>query len=251
MQRLHSRMLLVSALALSSVLAVPAQAGWGDALKTKASKVLKTEKPKPAAETGPITSRIQPPLTAERLAQFRRGLETEVAEREKAKKLLASLPTAEARQKCAQQLATSPEMQKISADWAASAADAKPEDQQKLMTRMSERMDSLITAKCGPDPGKYNAQRMEREALAKGSDTAALGDDLAYHAWKEWVTEFCSYLEKLEKQPDAKQQLAKIKDEGLRIPGSGTGIYFVYTASEAALLIERCPSLKPLLEATL
>jgi len=39
-------------------------------------------------------------------------------------------------------------------------------------------------------------------------------------------------------------------DEGLRIPGYGTGIYYVYTASEAKELIENCDSLMPLLEAT-
>jgi len=251
MKRMSPLVSLLATLTLLPLLAVPSHAGWGDAIKQKAAKALKAEKPKPAAELGPIKSAMTPEVTAARLASFQRGMQIEVAEREKAKKFLATLPTPEARQKCAQQLATSPEMQKISSDWAETAANAKPEDQQKHMQRMSERMDSLITGKCGPDPGKYNAQQMARDALAKGSDTAALGDDVAYHAWKEWVIEFCNYIEKLEKQPDAKQQLAKIKDEGLRIPGSGTGIYFVYTASEAALLLEQCPTLKPLIEATL
>lgn len=62
--------------------------------------------------------------------------------------------------------------------------------------------------------------------------------------------EFCKYLENLQKQSDAAQQIAKIKVEGLRVPGQGTGIFSVYTATEGKLLIESCDKLKPLIEAT-
>lgn len=242
---------LTALLVLPALLAAPAHAGWGDALKQKASKVLKTEKPKSAEETGPVKSRMSPEVTAEALARFQRGMEVEVAEREKAKKLLATLPKPEDRQKCSQQVAMSAEAQRIMEDYANAVSSAKPDDHMKHTTRMSERVDSLVTAKCGPDPAKFDPGRMEREALAKGSDTAALGDDDAYYRWKEWVIEFCRYLEKLQKQPDAKEQIAKMKDEGLRIPGHGSGIYWVYTASEATLLLDLCPKLKPLIEATL
>ena len=254
MKRLRPLDLLVSVLVLLSGLHAPAHAGWGDALKQKASKVLKTEKPKTAADAnaGPVTkSGMTPEVTAASLDRFQKGMETEVAEREKAKKILASLPSKEQRDKCAQQVAITPEAQKLVMDYAEGAANAKPEDQQQHIMRMTMRMDSMVTAKCGPDPGKYDANQMSRDALARGSDTAALGDDNAYHVWKEWVTEFCGYLEKLKKQPDGKDQLEKMKADGLRIPGSGTGIYFVYTASEATLLIERCDELKPLLLATI
>ena len=243
--------LALAALALLSSLGAPAHAGWGDALKQKASKVLKTEKPKPAAEAGPVTkSGMTPEVTAERLDRFQKGMEVEVAEMEKSKKILASLPDKATREKCAQQVAMSSEAQKLVMDFAEAAANAKPEDGQKHMERMTARMDSIVTGKCGPDPSKFDAHQMARDALAKGSDTAALGDDMAYRAWKEWVLEFCNYVEKLMKQPDGKEQVEKMKTEGLRIPGSGTGIFFVYTASEATLLLERCPKLKPLLEAT-
>jgi hypothetical protein len=243
--------LALVALALLASLAAPVHAGWGDALKQKASKVLKTEKPKPAAEAGPVTkSGMTPEVTAERLDRFQKGMEVEVAELEKAKKILASLPDKATRDKCMQQLAASPEAQKVMTDYALALSSAKPEDGQKVTQQMSEQLDALATSKCGPDPGKYDANRMSRDALAKGSDTAALGDDLAYRAWKEWALEFCNYTEKLLKQPDGKAQVDKMKTDGLRIPGSGTGIFFVYTASEATLLLERCPKLQPLLVAT-
>jgi len=237
-------------LLLLLVVPAPAHAGWGDKLKEKASKMLKPEKGKPAAETGPVQSRMQPAVTPESLDRFQHGMEVEAAERAKAQKLLASLPTREQREKCAQEVALSAEAQRIVQEYADAAENVRPEDAGKHTERMAQRLDSLVTAKCGPEPSKYDANQLARDAIARGSDTAALGGDDAYHVWKEWVSEFCNYLEKLQKQPDAKAQMAKMADEGLRIPGSGTGIFFVYTASEAQLLMERCPKLEPLLEAT-
>jgi hypothetical protein len=240
--------LLAVSLAIPS-LSTFAHAGWTDAAKKQAAKVTKPDKPKAATESGPVQSRMQPAVTAESMTRFQKGMETEIAEREKAKKLLASLPKKEVREKCAAEVAMSADAQKLVMDYAEEASNAKPEDAAKLQMRMSTRLDSMVTQMCGPDPGKYNASQMERDAVAAGSDAAALGDDYAYHAWKEWATEFCNYIEKLQKQPDAKDQLAKMKSDGLRIPGLG-GTYLVYSASEAALLLERCPTLKPLLAAT-
>src|SRR5262245_8064502 len=160
------RLALLSLFVLPTLLAAPSHAGWGDALKQKASKVLKTEKTPPASETGPVKSRMTPEVTAEALARFQRGMEVEVAEREKAKKFLATLPKPEDRQKCSQQMAMSSEAQKIVTEYAEAASAGKPEDGMKHMERMTQRMDSLVTAKCGPDPGKYDAGRMERDALA-------------------------------------------------------------------------------------
>jgi hypothetical protein len=251
MKRLLAPALLIATLALVPILAVPAHAGWGDAIKAKAAKALKAEKPKPATEAGPITSRIATEVTAERLARFQRGLETEVAERQKGMKFLATLRTPEAYGKCKSELAASKEVQDLTMTMVNLPENAKPEEMQRHMQKMGLAMDSMTTSKCGPDPSQYSAGQIARDAIGKGTDTAALGDGYEYDIWKEWIIEFCSYIEKLEKQSDAKQQLAKIQDEGLRIPGTSAGIYYVYTASEATLLIERCPALKPLLEATL
>ena len=121
------------------------------------------------------------------------------------------------------------------------------------MEDVGRETEKSLAAKCGPDPTTFNegwrAEKI-REALGKASDQFA-EDDYAYHTWKEWVLEFCNYIEKLKKEPDAAQKLAKIKDEGLRIPGQGTGIYYVYTASEANSLLENCDSLMPLIQATI
>jgi len=243
-------LLLVIMMALFA--ALPAGAGITDAVKKKAAKTLKGDKPTPATtEAGPIQSRMSPEVTAERLAQFQKGLELEVAEREKAGKFLASLKTQEAWDECKQKLMMTEEAQKIYLAVGDLPENATADDLQKVSAKVNAQMEALTLKHCGPDPSKFDAGRMTREAIGKGSDLAGLGDDLAYAAWKEWVLEFCNYLEKLKEQPDAEKQIAKIKGEGLRIPGDGRGVYWVFSASEAALLIERCDHLKPLIEATL
>ncbi len=251
MKRLTRFARLLGVLLALAACSVPAHAGLGDMLKQKAIKAVKGDKPKPAAvESGPIKSRMTPEVTAERLALFQKGMEIEQAEIEKGKKLLASLKTKEAYQECQQKAAASPEVQKIMMSIGNTPENATQDDMQKIVAKMNEDLAAHMLRHCGPDPNQYSAAQLTRDAYAKGSDASGLEGDFTYTNWKEWVLEFCKYLEKLQKQPDAAQQIAKIKDEGLRIPGQGKGIFFVYTATEAKLLIDSCGKLKPLIEAT-
>jgi hypothetical protein len=256
--KLHHRGLAqpVAVLALA-LFALPASAGLGDMLKNKAKEAAtgkKTKQAATAADAGPIQSRIHPPVTAENIARFTAGMQLEIAEREQTAKFLKTVKSPEAYNKCKQDWIMSPEGQNFSSNFMSGLEGKSSEELQKHMTKMGEEMEKAMAAKCGPDPGKYNehwAAQQSRAALGKASDQFAKGDDYAYHNWKEWITEFCNYIEKLKKEPDAEKQLAKIKDEGLRIPGVGTGIYFVYTASEANELLEKCDSLMPLIQATI
>jgi hypothetical protein len=231
--------------------ASPAGAGMGDMLKkVKGLKFEPKAKPAPSAEKGAITSRIEPPATAEEVAKFKAALQLEGAERAKATKFLATLKTQEAWDKCRIDYQMSPEGMKLGEKLLAIPDNATAEERTKHLTEMSAEMDKAFEAKCGPQPSKFNSGQMMRDALAKGSD-AFEKDDLKYAAWKEWVLAFCEYIEELKKAPDAATKLAKIKDEGLRVPGSGTGIYFVYTATEANLLLDQCEALVPLIKATM
>lgn len=246
--------------------AAPAHAGFGDMLKKKAADVVKGKKPAATeaanAESGEIKSRIHPPVTPENIAKFKAGMQYEIAEREKAAKFLASLKSKEDYQKCHMDWVMSSEGQAVSQRYAAAMDGIKTsEDMQKKLSPIAAEMEKAIETKCGPDPGKYGEgwkAQQSRDALGRASDDFAKGqglepgtEDYAYNAWKEWVAEFCHYLEKLKKDPDYKNKLAKMLDEGLRIPGQGQGIYFVYTASEAKDLIENCDALMPLIEATI
>ena len=249
----------LSALAVVAALALavtPAHAGIGDALKKKAASLVKGEKAKPAApsgETGAITSRIQPPVTPESIARFKAGMEMEIAERQKAAKFLATVKSDEAYNKCKTDWAMSSEGQAQSQKLLGGMEGKSQEELQKHFETVGTEMEKLITAKCGPDPAKYNDNwkaQQAREALGRASDQFAKGDDYAYGTWKEWVAEFCKYIEKLKKESDWKQKEAKMLDEGLRIHTYG-GNHYVYTASEVKQMLENCDTLMPLIEATI
>jgi len=237
-----------------SLCATGANAGLGDMLKEMVKAIKGEPKARPAAtaaETGAIKSRMSPPVTAESLAKFKAAMQIEKTERERAVKFLASLKTQEEYSKCQMEVMRSPEGMKIAGRMSAMDDKTTPEEFQKVMAQVGADMQKLTEEKCGPDPGAGRSRggEMMREALAKGSD-AFVGDDNTYSIWKEWVLEFCKYIEKIKQDPDAKAKLAKIRDEGLRIPGTGQGIYYVYTASEATLLLEQCEELVALIEAT-
>ena len=248
-----TRFCIPVALLACAVVAAPAHAGWGDALKSQANKAIKHEKKPAKADAGPIESRIEPQATPENIAKFKTALQTEMAEREKVTKFLATVKSPEAYQKCHNDWVLGPEGQKLGKRYAEGMDGKSGAELQKQMETIGKEMEQSIEKACGPDPGHYGqgwASQQTREAIGKASDQFA-EDDYAYGTWKEWVLEFCKYVEALKKQPDSAQKLAKIKDEGLRIPGSGTGIYYVYTASEANALLEQCETLVPLIQATL
>jgi hypothetical protein len=232
----------------------PAHAGWGDALKQQANKVIKHEK-KPAtnAESGPVESRIDPKVTPENLKKFRASLELEIAERDRITRFRASLKTEPEYEKCKTDWMLSPDGQKLSQKYVDGMNGKSQPELQKHFETVGGELQKAIEKHCGPDPAQYGQGWVSQElrnALGKASDQFTT-DDYAYGTWKEWITEFCNYISEVKKQPDAAQRLAKIKDEGLRVPGSGAGIYYVYTASEATALLEQCESLMPLIAATL
>ena len=242
------------ALLACALAAAPAHAGWGDALKKEADKALKHEK-KPAAntETGAVQSRIEPKCTPENLSKFKASLELEIAERDKVTKFLATVKPQAEYDKCKTDWMLSAEGQKLSQKYADGMDGKSQAELQKHVETVGAELTNAVEKHCGPDPLHYGqgwVNQQLRAAVGKASDQFTT-DDYAYATWKEWITEFCHYIAELKKQPDADKKIAKIKDEGLRIPGSGTGIYYVYTASEAAALLERCESLMPLIQATL
>lgn len=254
----HRHVIVPLAAALAVALfAAPASAGIGDLLKNKAKEAVTGKKSKQAvtaAETGPIPSRISPPVTAESIAKFKSSMQFEIEERDKVAKFMKTVKPHEAYEKCKLDWSMSAEGQSLSMKMFEGTEGKSAEELQKHIEKVAPEIEKSVAAKCGPDPSKFNegwVAQQSREALGKASDQFAKGDDYAYHVWKEWIMEFCNYIEKLKKEPDAAQKLAKIKDEGLRIPGVGTGIYFVYTASEANQLLENCDSLMPLIKATI
>ena len=238
-----------------------AHAGFGDMLKEKAKKTIQGDKKgkdakdakQAGAESGGIKSAIEPPATPENVAKFKTSLQLEISEREKAIQFLKTLKSSDDYNKCKQDFLISADGQKLSQKYMDVVSASGQPDYQKRLEAIGAEMEKQVAAHCGPDPGTYtggwHAQAM-RDALGKGSD-AFSKNDYDYNTWKEWVTEFCKYIEELKKDSDYKTKLAKIKDEGLRIPGTAKGLYYVYTASEANQLLEQCDALMPLIDKTL
>jgi len=180
-------------------------------------------------------------------------MQLELAEREKTAKFLKTVRSPEDHNSCKQDWSMSAEGQAVTTRMFSGMEGKSGDELQKHMEKVGAEVEKAIAARCGPDPAKYNevwAAQQSRDALGRASDQFSK-EDYAYHAWKEWVLQFCDHVEKLKKEPDAALKLARIKDEGLRIPGQGSGIYFVYAASEANQLLENCDSLLPLVKATI
>jgi hypothetical protein len=157
-------------------------------------------------------------------------------------------------------LAAGPEMQKIIMSLGNLPENATQEQMQKAQEKMQTDMQKLLLAKCGEDPGPYDPSWKRRQievARVAGvtAFSAALGtasgsggpflslaeqpdDNYFYELLKEWVPPFC----RLSK---AAQQAAA--EKGVAVPGQGRGMAFVYTATEARLLMSWCEKLMPLL----
>ena len=237
--------------------------GVGGLIKRKVGESVKAgdrrEQSATADEQSP-QSKLPRKLSDMVVTSFKRGLEVERDHRQATVKLLAAIKTREQYNACQQALAMSPEMQKVMMSVANLPENATAEQSQKAMQKMQDDMVKLLVQRCGEDPGKYHdawrRQQMDSaEAAGVRAFSAGLGasggggpflslelgpddDRDFYRLLKEWIPPFCSL------SKEAQQQAA---EKGIRVPGSGKGISFVYTGAEAALLMQLCPVLMPLL----
>lgn len=111
---------------------------------------------------------------------------------------------------------------------------------EQLMKWMQDKTtgaDSAMAKKCGKDPilsWDSSDQRKMIEEIAGNAAKAAGMDDQCYSNLKEFAAFFCS-------QPEAVQQ--KAMQEGLKIPGAGRDIFWVFTPDHARALKPRCTKL--------
>ena len=111
---------------------------------------------------------------------------------------------------------------------------------EQLMKWMQDKTtgaDSAVAKKCGKDPilsWDSSDQRKMIEEIAQNAAKAAGMDDQCYSNLKEFAGFFCS-------QPEAVQQ--KAIQEGLKIPGDGKDIFWVFTPEHARALKPRCGKL--------
>ena len=242
----------------------------GGLIKKKVTESVKGDKKDQAAPkdegaagqgVGNEASKLPMKLTDNALTAFRKGLEAELEHRRATVKRIASLKTPEQHRACTQTVAASPEAQKIMMAPANLPATATADQVQKATEKMATDLAKLSTDKCGEDPRPYDDGWRARQVQAAEDAGAKVfaaglgtppggggpylafeqeqGQELGYYRQlKEWVPPFCNL-------PKKDQQAAAGK--GIKIPGNGNGIFFVYTADEARLLTQQCDALMKLL----
>jgi len=258
MQSLKVTTLLSLAVALSTAPSI-AQGQIGGLIKKKVGQAVKGgDKTAPKKEETSNGSRLPRPVTASTFAAFQRGIEVERRERRETAKFLATIKTREQYEACQNQIPMSPEGQKIGAMIGTLKENATTEDVQKLSVKVNDEYAKLTLAKCGEDPSKYSgnwrqAQIAKADAAgvkefsanlgtkpgpALGYDSATDDDDWFYHLLKEWIPPFCLLTTALQEQAAA---------NGIKVPGQGKDMNYVYTSTEASLLIPLCEILMPIL----
>ena len=139
-------------------------------------------------------------------------------------------------QQCTMQYGQSEEYQKI-VNKPPPSQNMSAEQMIKWMQERTTGADSALAKKCGKDPIRSwtNGDRNSMiEQIAQNAAKTAGMDDQCYSNLKEFAGFFCSL-------PEATQQ--KATQEGLKVPGSGKDIYWVFTPEHARALKPRCSKL--------
>jgi hypothetical protein len=167
-------------------------------------------------------------LTPAVLDRFQQSLAAEDADRRAAAQRLAALKTPEQYQQCTMQWLMSPAGRALTdrVTTVASSGD------QQAMVQLSNEMKASEEHACGPDPSERGRMQSDAQAhaaqagLAAGQFTAA-----QYGIIKERIVPFC------------RASATTPASGDVRLQGSGSGVFWVYTAAEAAALRERCTAL--------
>lgn len=197
----------------------------------------KPEPPKPGAASA------APPLgcsvDGDAMDRLLKGLEAERAAREAALKEAAG--TSEAQYSaCTGKLATSPEAQKIFGELTSLPENATPAQSQAASDKMAKAMTALLEQQCGPTPAESRDRLNKKfdDAGKVGRETSGLSD--CYARLQEHAVRFCEL-------PSAQQTSAQ--NGGLKVPGTGTGVFWIYTEAEAKAYAPRCGQLQSLMAA--
>ena len=141
-------------------------------------------------------------------------------------------------QQCTMQYGQTEEYQKI-VNKPPPSKNMSTEQLMKWMQDKTTGADSAMAKKCGQDPIRSwtngDRSRMIEQIVQNAAKTAGM-DDQCYANLKEFAGFFCSL-------PEATQQ--KATQEGLKIPGTGKDIYWVFTPEHARALKPRCGKLIP------
>lgn len=235
---------LTLATAMAVTIATPGQAQLGGLVK-KAKAAAGVEKPTAVAKVesapvGPVKVKPADRIDEASLVLFAKALSAEKSWLEERARIRTTLKSPAEFRRCSEvALApTTPEAKKMMQAYMDAMAskdnDGSAEYMTKIANGMKAEQDRIVQGKCGYDPSQY-PEEPGPGALYRPSEHEAAKqvglDQKRYALLKERVTPFCAF--------DA----AARGTGDVRIPGIGTGVYFVYEAAEAELLAPRCQQL--------
>ncbi|NJD11790.1 MAG: hypothetical protein FIB01_15560 [Gemmatimonadetes bacterium] len=234
------RWLLVAA-GLAAVIPTAGQAQLGGLRKLK-QKVEQAVGEKPAAASEDDPQQRSPysenvlEITPEVADCLERALAAENAELAAFKSWAAKVKSEDQYQACSTQSMMSPEGQAISAEMTA-ALDKGQQAAMQAMQTAQVKLEALTEKYCGPQPRKVEERRREAQAAAQKKGMQACGyTERQYFILKERLTPGCT------------SELLAQADGALKLPGDGTGMFWVYSPAEVKVLKTRCGRLVALLK---
>jgi hypothetical protein len=222
-------------LLLSILLAtIGVEAQFGGLIKKKIGEAVGGDKTKPESEPARPASALGCDVSGDAMDRLLKGMEAERAAREAALKELASAKSPAQYQACQAELAMSPEGQKIFETMASQPENASAADAQKAMATFASEMQALLEKQCGPEPSKTRNEfaRKYEDSRNVGSQTANMTD--CYAKIEEHAFSFCQL-------PESEQ--TKAENGGLKVPGTGTDVFWIFAEDEARAYKPRCERL--------
>lgn len=220
--------LLVGVLAATVVV----DAQFGGLIKRAGEAIKKpTPPPDPPSAATPPASGLSCSVDDAAMDRLTKALEAQRAAQDAALKN-AEGKTQAAYDACQLQFAQSPEAQRLFQGMAL-PENATPAQSQAAMEKFATTMTKMLADKCGPTPTEVREQlETAFKNAAKMSDCDAKIQEHAYR--------FCQLT-------PAEQKAAQ--NGGIRVPGTGAKIFWVYTEAEARAYAPRCGQLMSLMDA--
>ena len=216
------------------------EAQFGGLIKKKIGEAVGGDKTKPANEQPRPTSALGCDVTGDAMDRLLKGLEAERAARDAALKDLANMTSPAQYQACQAELAMSPEGQKVFEGMTSLPENASAADTQNAMTKFAADMQALLQKQCGPDPNTTRNEftRKYEDSRNVGSQTANMTD--CYAKIEEHAFSFCQL-------PESEQ--TKAENGGLKVPGTGTDVFWIFAEDEARAYKPRCERLEAVMAA--
>jgi len=234
---------LVLVAAMGGLLPAPGQAQLLKRLKDQVDKAV-GEKPAEESRPAEATPQQRSPynqyvleLTPAAAECFERALGAEDAALAEFRKYAATVKTSEQYQACQQQSMMGPEGQKLSAEYVAALEGKEGQAAMDAMQAFTKKFEAFVAQTCGPRPAELEERRTQALQDAAEKARAECGyTPQQYSILKERLAPICG------------TQTLGGAAGAVRVPGDGSNIFWVYSATEVEVLKQKCGSLQTLLK---